>query len=109
MSAPAGPDRLTLEELRDLFLFADLNPDQLEWVSRAGDVVDVLAGADVSVEGEPAECFYVLLSGTLSMVRRVGGDEVETVRTDARGGYSGAAKFYLETRSRTCTPRRCRR
>lgn len=81
--------------LRELFLFADLSDGQLAWIAANGDVVGYSRGADVSVEGEPAECFYVLLSGTLSMVRTVRGDEVETVRTDQRGVYSGAVRFYL--------------
>ena len=63
-----------------------------------GDVVEYPAGTDVSVEGEPAECFYVLLDGTLSMVRTVGGSEVETVRTSYRGAYSGAVQFYFGDR-----------
>jgi signal transduction histidine kinase len=49
----------------------------------------------VAVEGDPAACFWVLLSGTMTMTRRVGGDEVETIRTDHRGAYSGATQFYL--------------
>jgi signal transduction histidine kinase len=91
----APPARLSPDRLRELFLFADLDSAQLEWVARAGDVVSYPAGSEVSVEGEPAECFSVLLSGTLSMVRRVGRDEVETARTDTPGVYSGAVQFYL--------------
>ncbi len=87
--------RLSTAELRELFLFAGLADHQLEWLAANGDVVGYAAGDAVSVEGEPAECFYVLLSGTLSMVRTVRGAEVETVRTDSRGVYSGAVQFYL--------------
>ena len=50
-------------ELRELFLFADLTGEQLEWVAAHGDVVAFRAGAVVSAEGEPAECFHVLLDG----------------------------------------------
>jgi signal transduction histidine kinase len=92
---PAG---LNPDELRQLFLFADLTDAQLEWVSGNGDVVECPAGSDVSAEGEPAECFFVLLDGTLSMVRTVGGTEVETVRTSDRGVYSGAVQFYFGDR-----------
>ena len=67
--------RLTPAELRELFLFADLDDEQLAWVAEHGDVVTFPAGAEVSVEGEPARCFAVLLEGTLSMSRRVGGSE----------------------------------
>jgi signal transduction histidine kinase len=93
MSAPA---RLAPEELRTLFLFANLDDEQLAWVAEHGDVVDLPAGTDVVVEGEPAECFYVLLSGTVAMSRLVGGDNVETTRTDQRGVYFGAVQFYVD-------------
>ncbi|SEO46526.1 ATP-binding protein [Trujillonella endophytica] len=93
-----APPRPTPDELRGLFLFEDLDADQLAWVAANGDVVDCPAGSDVSVEGEPADCFFVLLEGTLSMARRVGGTEVETVRTDHRGVYSGAVQFYAGER-----------
>src|SRR5512133_3867747 len=90
--------RLTPDELRGLFLFENLDGDQLAWVAENGDIVDRPAGSEVSVEGEPAECFFVLLEGTLSMVRLVGGSEVETVRTSYRGAYSGAVQFYFGDR-----------
>jgi signal transduction histidine kinase len=96
--AEAGA-RLTVEELRGLFLFADLDPDQLAWLAENGDVVAVPAGQEVVLEGEPARCFHVLLSGTISMSRLVGGDRVETTRTDQRGVYFGAVQFYLADES----------
>ncbi|MPZ85859.1 MAG: cyclic nucleotide-binding domain-containing protein [Actinophytocola sp.] len=82
--------------MRELFLFADLTDGQLDWIAANGDVIACAKGAAVSVEGEPAACFHILLSGTLSMVRTVRGDEVETVRSDQRGVYSGAVRFYLD-------------
>ena len=88
-------EHLTPEQLRQLFLFADLDDEKLDWVARAGDIVDYPAGSVVSAEGEPAECFHVLLDGTMTMSRRVGADEVETVRSSARGVYSGAIQFYF--------------
>jgi signal transduction histidine kinase len=90
--------RLTPAALRELFLFEDLDEAQLTWVAANGDVVDFPEGAEVSVEGEPAECFFVLLEGTMTMVRLVGGSEVETVRTSHRGVFSGAVQFYFGDR-----------
>ena len=90
--------RLTAGELRELFLFEHLDEDQLAWVAANGDVLERPAGTDVSVEGEPAECFFVLLEGTMTMARVVGGSEVETVRTSHRGVYSGAVQFYFGDR-----------
>jgi signal transduction histidine kinase len=94
----AAPARLGVEDLRGLFLFEDLDADKLAWVAAHGDVVSCPAGTEVSVEGEPAECFSVLLEGTISMVRRVGGSEVETTRISHRGVYSGAVQFYVGDR-----------
>jgi signal transduction histidine kinase len=87
---------LTPDELRTLFLFADLTEEQLAWISEHGDVIAVPAGENIVVEGEPADCFHVLLSGTIAMSRMVGGDNVETTRTDQRGVYFGAVQFYVE-------------
>jgi signal transduction histidine kinase len=87
---------LTPDELRTLFLFADLTDEQLAWVSEHGDVISVPAGENIVVEGERADCFHVLLSGTIAMSRMVGGDNVETTRTDQRGVYFGAVQFYVE-------------
>jgi signal transduction histidine kinase len=94
----ATPARLGPDELRELFLFENLTPEQLDWVASNGDVVEFPAGSDVTVEGQPAECFYVLLSGQMTMSRLVGGTEVETVRTSDRGVYSGAVQFYFGDR-----------
>lgn len=85
----------TPAQLRELFLFEDLTDAQLTWVAENGDVVSYTAGQTVVAEGDPAECFYVLLSGTLSLVRLVRGDEVEVTRTDQAGVYAGATQFYL--------------
>ena len=86
----------TPAQLRELFLFEDLTDDQLAWVVANGDVVSYAEGDTVLGEGEQAECFYVLLSGTLSLVRKVRGDDVEMTRTDQPGVYAGATQFYLE-------------
>ena len=87
---------LSPDELRTLFLFADLTDEQVGWISTNAEIVDEPAGKDVVVEGELARCFYVLLSGTIAMSRQVGGDSVETTRTDQRGVYFGDVQFYVD-------------
>jgi signal transduction histidine kinase len=93
---PAAGDRLDATQLRQLFLFAQLDEEQLAWLSAHGDVVEVSMGDDVVVEGGAASCFYVLLSGQIAMSRIIGGDRVETTRTDQLGVYFGATQFYLD-------------
>lgn len=87
--------RIPPDELRSLFLFEHLDDDQLRWVCEHADVVDVPAGHELCTEGAPGECFFVLLSGGLTMHRLVGAEQVEIVRTDHRGSYCGAVQFYI--------------
>ncbi len=87
--------RLSRAELRTLFLFEALEDDQLAWLSEHGYCETRPGGSVVYAEGDPATCFFVLLSGTLSMHRRVENTEVETVRTNQRGAYSGATQAFV--------------
>ncbi|WP_322974346.1 ATP-binding protein [Actinacidiphila epipremni] len=82
------------EELRSLFLFEHLAPDQLDRLCAAGRIETVPPGP-VYAEGDPATCFYVLLDGTVVTSRRVGNDDVEVNRTSMRGVYAGAFQAYL--------------
>jgi CRP-like cAMP-binding protein len=97
MTVTAEPTgvRLTNDELRQLFLFEALTEDQLSWFAERGWVTEVPSGSTVFAEGDPAELMMVLLSGTIAMSRRVGQDDVETVRTEQVGVYGGAMQSYL--------------
>jgi signal transduction histidine kinase len=82
-------------ELKTLFLFEALTDEQREWLARQGSVRDFPAGSTVFAEGDPAESFFVLLSGTLALSRRIERDDVETTRTDQRGVYMGGTRAYF--------------
>jgi signal transduction histidine kinase len=90
------PEKLTADELRELFLFEHLDEDQLAWLVEHGQVEHRRAGVPVLTEGEPATCFFVLLEGTVALSRNVGGERVETTRTDHRGSYFGATQAYFQ-------------
>src|SRR5689334_20666902 len=92
---PCAPGLLTPDDLRTLFLFEKLSDDQLAWIAEHGCTMRVPAGGLVVREGDPAEQFFMLLSGTISLTRRVGDDDVQTVRTEQRGVYMGATQAYL--------------
>ncbi|GAA3226204.1 ATP-binding protein [Pseudonocardia petroleophila] len=94
----------TQVDLRSLFLFEALGDEQMAWIAEHADEVEVAAGGAVVTEGDPASCFYVLLSGTIAMSRVIGGDPVETTRTDHRGVYFGAVQFYLDDESARTYP-----
>jgi signal transduction histidine kinase len=92
--------RLGPDELRTLFLFESLDADKLDWLSERGRVETRRSGDVVFSEGEEATCFFVLLSGTLSMRRRVEGTDVEITRTNQRGVYSGATQAFVAAEER---------
>jgi signal transduction histidine kinase len=95
--APAASALCSTAELRGLFLFEKLTDAQLEWLCREGRVVVAEPGR-VYAEGEPATTFYVLLSGTVVLYRRIGADDVETTRSSAPGVYGGAFYAYIGDR-----------
>ncbi|MGX6602964.1 ATP-binding protein [Micromonosporaceae bacterium Da 78-11] len=92
---PCEPGRLTPDELRTLFLFEKLTDDQLTWIADHSCTMHMPAGGWVVREGDPATQFFILLSGTIALTRKVGQDEVQTTRTEQRGVYMGATQAYL--------------
>ena len=88
-----------VDEIRTLFLFEKLNEEQLGRLCREGHV-ELIEPGWVLREGEPATSFYVLLDGSVTLFRRVGTDDVEINRSDARGVYGGAFQAYLGDRIR---------
>jgi signal transduction histidine kinase len=88
------PRRLTIDELRTLFLFESLSDEQLRWLSAAGYVEEIQDGI-VYTEGDPATCCYILLSGELRLCKLSHGEEVEINRTRQRGVYSGAFNAFF--------------
>ncbi|MFF4825937.1 ATP-binding protein [Streptomyces sp. NPDC001312] len=86
-------------EIGSLFLFEKLRPEQMGRLCAEGRV-EMFDAGPVYTEGEPATCFYVMIEGTVVLSRRVGGDDVEVIRTSQRGVYSGAMQAYLGDRLR---------
>src|SRR4051794_25104202 len=93
--APYEPGQLPPAELRTLFLFEKLSDEQLQWISEHGCTMHMPAGGLVVREGDPADQFFMLLSGTIALTRKVGQDDVQINRTEQRGVYMGATQSYL--------------
>src|SRR3954447_5527624 len=92
---PCEPGKLTPAELKTLFLFEKLSDEQLTWIADHGCTLRAPAGSLVVGEGDPADQFFVLLSGTIQLFRMIGPDDVQTSRTEQRGVYMGATQAYL--------------
>ncbi|MBX6354637.1 MAG: cyclic nucleotide-binding domain-containing protein [Micromonosporaceae bacterium] len=88
-------ERLSPQQLKQLFLFEALSDEQLRWLAEHGRVETRAEGTAVYQEGEPATCFYVLVEGAVALTRRVHGEEVEVSRTEQKGVYGGAIQAYL--------------
>ncbi|WP_406278964.1 ATP-binding protein [Embleya sp. NBC_00896] len=84
-------DALPPEELRTLFLFEKLADEHLNWLCEHGKVKAFPANTTLYNEGDPGECFFVLLTGEVTMNRVVRGGELEVHRSSMRGAYVGAA------------------
>jgi signal transduction histidine kinase len=82
--------------LRSLFLFEALNAQQLATLAASSVVVDTEPGL-VFAEGDRAQFFFVLVDGELSLTRRVGDRDVETLRATHRGSYCGATAAFIES------------
>jgi signal transduction histidine kinase len=95
------PAKITRDELRGLFLFERLDDAQLDWLAEHGDVVAFSAGETVCQEGDPASCFWVLLTGEMAMLQTMRGDEIETTRTAQRGTYGGSTQAYIPNADQT--------
>ncbi|MFI5936349.1 ATP-binding protein [Actinoplanes sp. NPDC051494] len=93
--APCEPGKLTPAELKTLFLFEKLTDEQLTWIAEHSCTMHAPAGSLVLREGDPADKFLVLLSGTIALTRRIGQDDVQTNRTEQRGVYMGAVQAYI--------------
>ncbi|QYN25578.1 ATP-binding protein [Amycolatopsis sp. DSM 110486] len=91
MKEPALPR----EELRGLFLFEHLSDEQLDWIEQHAVLEHYEGDTAVHREGDPATCFYIVLSGALRMSRLVSGADVEVKRSDQRGSYFGATQFFV--------------
>jgi signal transduction histidine kinase len=95
VSTESPPSPCSPQELRALFLFEGLDNEQLAWLCARGHIESVEPGV-LCREGDPATCFYVLVEGTVAMLRRVGDDDIEVTRSSEPGVYGGAFNAYIE-------------
>ena len=102
---------MDVEELRSIELFTGLSDDQLADLATGGDEVPFEPGDVVFTEGDHADEWWVLLEGSLDLVRKVGREDVVVARMDVPGRWAGGFRawddngIYLAT-GRGSTPGR---
>ena len=83
-----------VEDLRAIALFDGLTDGQLRELVAAGDEVFFGAGDELFVEGRPAEAWWVLIEGAVSLVRRVGHDETVLAVMESPGQWAGGFRAW---------------
>ncbi|MGW4406079.1 ATP-binding protein [Nonomuraea sp. NPDC004702] len=93
-------DTVDIDELRKLFLFERLTDEQLGKLAASGRVRSYAQDEDVVRQGEPAECFAVLLEGEVQLINEtVSAGTVAMPRASQPGVYGGATSAYLGDRA----------
>ena len=87
---------MDIEELRGIELFTGLTDDQLADLATGGDEVPFETGDVVFAEGEHADEWWVLLAGSLDLVRKVGREDVVVARMDVPGRWAGGFRAWDE-------------
>lgn len=86
-------------------LFADVSAGGIDQLAGASTEVTVGAGQSVVREGEPADAFYVVAEGRLSVTARGEADTVETLNDLSVGDYFGEIGLIEQIpRTATVTP-----
>ncbi|HYO31968.1 MAG TPA: MFS transporter [Nocardioidaceae bacterium] len=86
-------------------LFADVSAGGIDQLAGASTEVTVEAGQSVVREGEPADAFYVVAEGRLSVTARGESDTVETLNDLSAGDYFGEIGLIEQIpRTATVTP-----
>jgi signal transduction histidine kinase len=87
---------MQIEELRKVPLFAQLQDDQLQWITQHSSELALKNGDMLFTEGNPGVHFYVLLSGELQITRNISGREAVVARHSA-GAFTGEVPLLTET------------
>ena len=102
------------DDLRSIALFDGLSDAQLDDLAAAGERVRFAPGEELFVERRPADSWWVLLAGTVSLVRRLGPEEAVLARMESPGQWAGGfrawdpAGVYLATGRATSAGRMLR-
>ena len=87
---------MRVDKLRALSLFDGLTDDQLAELVKGGTEFRVQPGIDLFREGEPADFWFVLVDGSIDLVRHVGREDVVVGRLAVPGRWAGGFRAWDE-------------
>ena len=86
--------RLGVEDLRAVALFDGLDDAQLAELAAVSDVSVFEPGEELFRERHPADDWWVLLDGTVNLVRKIGHEEAEIGRMKSPGQWAGGFRAW---------------
>src|SRR4051812_36550108 len=89
-------DVIRVDDLRRLAVFHGLTDAQLGELLGGGTEVRIEPGVDLFGEGEPADFWWVLVDGTIDLVRRIGREDTVVARMDLPGRWAGGFRAWDE-------------
>lgn len=93
-----GPRKVRASELTSIRLFAGLPLQELTQLARELVPLEVADGQVVIHEGEPADAFYLVKSGSFAVFRDAVGQPVHLLTRLHAGDYFGELGFFAEGR-----------
>ena len=87
---------IDVADLRALTLFDGVSDDQLVELVAAGTTVEFAPGDVVFREAEPADVWWVLVAGSLDLVRHVGREETHLGTMGSPGQWAGGFRAWDE-------------
>ena len=88
---------MDIDELRGIELFTGMTDDQLSDLATSGDELPFDVGDVIFTEGGHADEWWVLLEGSLDLVRKVGREDVVVARMDMPGRWAGGFRAWDES------------
>ncbi len=85
---------MSVDDLRAIALFDGLSNDQLLELMTAGEELRFSPGEELFREAQPADSWWVLLEGTISLMRRVGHEETVLRVMDSPGQWAGGFQAW---------------
>jgi signal transduction histidine kinase len=84
------------DELRSLGLFDGLTDNQLAELLDGSTEVRIQPGVELFREGEPADFWWVLVDGAITLVRRTGREDTVVGKMDVPGRWAGGFRAWDE-------------
>jgi len=87
---------MNVDDLRGIPLFAGLTDAQLDELIDGSTEVPIEPGVDLFHEGEPADFWWVLVDGAMSLHRKIGHEDTVMGKFDVAGRWAGGFRAWDE-------------